>query len=229
MHLSIPDAAVELGVSETRLRKTLMEGVYATVVEFRQTKTGVRKTTCLPQSSIDALREFFNAPLPDPVLIDSNVRNANQPDNDKAIPVLDEMETALQRPSQITHDETNGDSVAVREAAVSYDTAQTAIPAARFNALLYQHNVLREEFGRVTQYLDDCDRLLGEMVKTIAALEERTRSLECMNMGQRKPDNPLKGALRSVTANVHNAVARRPANGMPQGRDVYYSNVLAGR
>ena len=64
MKLSIPDAAVELGVSETRLRKTLAEIVVPTLVEFRRTRTGVRKTTVLGEDAISLLRAHFEAPLP---------------------------------------------------------------------------------------------------------------------------------------------------------------------
>src|SRR5690242_1477459 len=62
MNLSIPDAAVELAVSETRLRRTLLENTVPTLVEFRQTRTGVRKTTVLTPDAVEQLRAFFAAP-----------------------------------------------------------------------------------------------------------------------------------------------------------------------
>src|SRR5450432_1379826 len=64
MNLSIPEVAAVLSVSETRLRKTLSEIVVPTLIEFRGTRTGVRKTTVLDVDAIDLLRSHFEAPLP---------------------------------------------------------------------------------------------------------------------------------------------------------------------
>src|SRR5437016_4124255 len=62
MNLSIPDAVAELGVSETRLRKTLHQIAVPTAIEFRKTRTGVRKTTVLPEQALTLLRAHFQAP-----------------------------------------------------------------------------------------------------------------------------------------------------------------------
>jgi hypothetical protein len=61
-NLTIPEAALQLGVSETRLRKTLTETDLETLVEFRQTKTGVRKTTILPPETIRSLDSHYRSP-----------------------------------------------------------------------------------------------------------------------------------------------------------------------
>jgi hypothetical protein len=88
--------------------------------------------------------------------------------------------------------------------------AQT-VPLAQFNALLYQHNVLRERLSGVTDYLDGCDRLLGEMVKTIALLEERTRQLEPSRATSRATGRPLSGALQALSAGFNTSRFARSA------------------
>lgn len=222
MNLSIPDAAAELSVSETRLRRTLLENAVPTLVEFRQTRTGVRKTTVLTEAGIGQLRALFTQPLPDavtsPLPIDyPAVREESQtyefhpPCED---PIVSER-AFTEEVSTVSH--------------AAPVTAQS-VPITQFNALLYQHNVLREELTRVTEYLDGCDRLLGEMVRTIATLEERTRQLDLAPSPARRMANPLSGALRSVSATVQNALfSKTPAKPIMKPSEVYYSNVLAGR
>jgi hypothetical protein len=100
-----------------------------------------------------------------------------------------------------------------------------SVPIGQFNALLYQHNVLREELGRVSDYLEGCDRLLGEMVKTISTLEERTRSLE-RSPASARAGLALSGALASITAGVQSALFSRRAPAMFKPTEVYQSAAL---
>ena len=221
MNLSIPDATAELAVSETRLRRTLLENAVPTLVEFRQTRTGVRKTTVLTPEAISQLRALFatgNAPVATIAAIAATERGSasfEAPEPEEA-----------PMPSVCPFDEEEASpAMGLPEA----PAAQT-IPLAQFNALLYQHNVLREELARVTEYLDGCDRLLGEMVRTISTLEERTRELEPARSPRRAAVNPLSGAFRKVSSNVHNALfARSTAKSMLKRPEVYYGSVLAGR
>jgi len=104
-----------------------------------------------------------------------------------------------------------------------------SVPAAQFNALLYQHNVLRQELSRVTDYLDGCDRLLGEMVRTIAALEERTQRLDAARSPGTRIPNPLAGALRTVTAGFRSAVFTRATKAPAKPAGAFLRGALAGR
>ena len=221
MNLSIPDAAAELVVSETRLRRILLEHSVPTLVEFRQTRTGVRKTTVLSTDAIEQLRAYFAAPCPSAV--------------DAAAPDTCTVREDAPRYEIGPTDEPQASSAPLVEdipAASSWNAASPiqSVPISQFNALLYQHNVLREELSRVTEYLDGCDRLLGEMVRTISTLEERTCRLEPAHSGPRRAGNPLTGALRSVSYSVQNALFTRPvAKPILKPAEVYFSNVLAGR
>ena len=260
MNLSIPDAAAELAVSETRLRRTLLETPIPTLVEFRQTRTGVRKTTVLTPDVIAELRtlftapasQAFSAPLPQdqpgtspPATASGSLLSASEsgkhhpltpsPSHPLTGSPWARRDCAPDAPpssaagwhglSEPAPDWTAEGSPATYPAPSS---AQT-VPIAQFNALLYQHNVLRQELSRVTEYLDGCDRLLGEMVRTIASLEERTRQLDLTPTAPRRAGNPLSGALRSVSAGVQNALFSRAAKPMPNPPEVYYGSVLAGR
>ena len=222
MNLSIPDAAVELAVSETRLRRTLLENAVSTLVEFRQTRTGVRKTMVLSRDTIAELRAHFAAPA----LSASGAVQPVEPPVARAESSIYEFRSCTEE-SAVSAQTFAEEVPAVRQAPV--DPAQS-VPVAQFNALLYQHNVLREELTRVAEYLDGCDRLLGEMVRTIATLEERTRELEPVHAISRRDSNPLSGALRTVAAGVQNALfSRTAAKPMLKPAEVYYGNVLAGR
>lgn len=289
MKLSIPDAALELGVSETRLRKTLTEMVVPTLIEFRRTRTGVRKTTVLGEDAIGLLRAHFEAPLPGAVAVrpesgyaaaDSDAGWSARTGAPVCSPIAREEVSACSAASQITtafaeeretysprelrflgvesrycdssagsgsqeasgsfvseqaHDPGEPGSAAGlgcrREAPAPPLTGGSVhtVPAQQFNALLYQHNVLREELARVSDYLEGCDRLLGEMVSTISTLEERTRQLERSPGSARGMGNSLSGALRSVSAGVQNALFSRGPRPMLKPTEVYYANVLTGR
>ena len=219
MNLSIPDAAVELSVSETRLRRTLLESSIPTLTEMRRTRTGVRKTTVLAPETIAQLHALFAAAtsLPEPPA-PAEVRNdpPECPPGDLApapAPVRMFIDGAV--------------SVA-GEAVLAPRESMPTVPVAQFNALLYQHNVLREELARVSEYLDGCDHLLGEMVRTISALEERTRQLEPANAASRRTALPFSGALRAVSSNVQNALfARAAGKSMLKSPEVYYGTALA--
>lgn len=224
MNLSIPDAATELAVSETRLRRTLLENAVPTSVEFRQTRTGVRKTTVLSPDTVEELRAHFAVPVPAALTAPPELQDFPREDaqaHDPAPCANDPSEYAIASAR-----------LCAESANVPYSPVSSAqsVPVGQFNALLYQHNVLREELSRVTEYLDGCDRLLGEMVRTIATLEERTRQLEPSDGRSRHAGNPLTGALRTVSAGVQNALfSRAAAKPMMKPAEVYYSNVLAGR
>ena len=73
----------------------------------------------------------------------------------------------------------------------------------------------------MSDYLEGCDRLLGEMVRTISKLEERTQYLERTPSSLRSA-NPLSGALRTVSAGVQNALFARRATAQPVGQIVGY-------
>ena len=270
MNMSIPDAAVELGVSETRLRKTLTEIAVPTLVEFRRTRTGVRKTTVLGADAVSQLRAYFEAPLPwsvaasaqcavqtaAPAAEDESEQEIYSPQELRFLGIAPSGErsstttAAIQtyessrsfgaeapvephgaEEPQEPREETSTLTVACRQEhappRISAGSGQS-VPVAQFNALLYQHNVLREELTRVSDYLEGCDRLLGEMVRTISTLEERTRQLEYSPRSARG-GNPLSGALRSVSAGVQNALFARGAPAMLKPTEVYYANVLTGR
>ena len=260
MKLSIPDAAVELGVSETRLRKTLTEIAVPTLVEFRRTRTGVRKTTVLGADALSQLRAYFEAPLPwtaaaptpdtvEPAGAAVEQEAEREVYSPQELRFLGLAPSAYDPPQTADHsfaaprsfasekaqepsEETSALTVTSRqEPAPPRDSSGGAghsVPAAQFNALLYQHNVLREELARVSDYLEGCDRLLGEMVRTISTLEERTQQLERSPRSARG-GNPLSGALRSVSAGVQNALFARAAHALPKPAEVYYANVLTGR
>ncbi len=220
MNLSIPDAAAELVVSETRLRRTLLDSAVPTLVEFRQTRTGVRKTTVLATDAIEQLRAYFAAPC----------LTAAVPEMPESSKVREEapryQAETVEEPQASMLPFVEEATAVLAPSAVS---PMQSVPISQFNALLYQHNVLREELSRVTEYLDGCDRLLGEMVRTISTLEERTRQLEPAHSAPRRAGNPLAGALRTVSAGVQNALFARSAKPMLKPAEVYYSNVLAGR
>ncbi len=221
MNLSIPDAAAELAVSETRLRRTLLENAVSTTVEFRQTRTGVRKTTVLSPEALAQLRAFFAAPVPSPLAVSPPVDVSAVRDEPSAY----EYRARAEEPASMEEDASEPEAYAPQTASPAQ-----SVPLSQFNALLFQHNVLREELARVSEYLDGCDRLLGEMVRTIATLEERTRQLDPAPSLPVRSGNPLAGALHSVSAGLRNTLfARGHAKAMLKPAEVYYSNVLAGR
>lgn len=209
MNLSIPEAASSLCVSETRLRKTLAEGNYPALQQRRPTKTGLRQTTLLPPETIALLRTHFQALPPPPV----------------AVQTCEGVEATLSEALLAS-----GNSTEAAEAAPPRSVPEgQSVPLGQFHALLFQHNVLREEIARVTHYLDDCDHLLGEMVKTIASLEERTRQLEQVRSGSGGRGNALSGALHSVSSGLQNALLSRAASQPALApAEVYYANVLTG-
>jgi hypothetical protein len=230
MNLSIPDAAVELGVSETRLRKTLNEIVVPARIELRRTRTGVRKTTVLSAGAIAQLRAHFEAPLSgfanevEPLTStdslaekadlcgeETEIRTDGLPDSHLAVSGehTDERSTTDGPQDLLSSSPPQAVNSGALEGAHAPFIAGQTVPLAQFHALLYQHNVLREELKRVSDYLEGCDRLLGEMVRTIATLEERTRQLEPAAASGRRTGNPLTGVLRSVTASVQNAMFSR--------------------
>jgi hypothetical protein len=236
MNLSIPEAAAELAVSETRLRRTLLETAAPTLVEHRKTRTGVRKTTVLTEEMIAVLRAHFEAPH-GPCAV-SPVEPAEPAAAAVAQPGAGASRDARLLPGSLYAYDAEApipdyavDEVPAAPAPHQPVLPQQSVPAGQFNALLYQHNVLREELARVTEYLDGCDRLLGEMVRTIATLEERTRQAQPSLSGARPRVNPLAGALRTVSAGVHNALFARGASvgSMLKRPEVYYANVLTGR
>jgi hypothetical protein len=220
MNLSIPDAAAELGVSETRLRKTLAESVVPTQIELRKTRTGIRKTTILSAEAIALLRAHFEAPLP---AVANVFEPLASPDCllEKALQPEEEPEALVVFSSEHSNEAVTYAAVLhafpaeAAEAPHAPFIAGQTVPLAQFHALLYQHNVLREELTRVSEYLEGCDRLLGEMVRTIATLEERTRQLEPTTAAARRFGNPLAGALRSVSTSVQNALLARNASARP--------------
>ena len=234
MNLSIPDAAAELAVSETRLRRTLLECAVPTLVEFRQTRTGVRKTTVLTAEAIAQLRAHFAAPMPRAAMPDPcaalhtetldpapEPQTAQTTDSCDAPKLMRTVMDFVKSPADANTDCSDAPAVAI---------PTQSVPVSQFNALLYQHNVLREELCRVTEYLDGCDRLLGEMVRTISTLEERTRQLEPAHAARPVATNPIAGALRSVSAGFQNALFTRAARkSWLKPADAYYGGALTGQ
>lgn len=243
MNLTIPDAAAALGVSETRLRKALSEHTYETVYELRQTRTGMRKATMLPPATIAELRDRIcgfahtasiqqdaGGGLGIDCEFPASDRHAES-EGDSAVAAVvlqsfpaepetaDIMDATLQpeRPQRGGADPPESDH-------------RACVPESRFNALLYQHNVLREEFTRVTEYLDDCDRLLGEMVKTLAALEARTREAETPLRAAPPPQNALSATLNALSRSFRGIGDRRSTTRrILKPAEVYYANALTGR
>jgi hypothetical protein len=88
--------------------------------------------------------------------------------------------------------------------------------------------VLREDLGRMQQYLDDCESLLAEMINTIVRLETRLQHLEQARPSG-KSASPLSGALRAVSQGVQNAfLAKGQATRQAASpSEVYYANVLS--
>jgi hypothetical protein len=239
--VSIPDGAVALGVSETKLRRTLLETAVPTITEYRQTRTGVRKTTVLSVETMAALRAHFERSLQpiaeteETLFVDGRAAREFSGDTDNSEPGI-----ALEADPVPTLETVHRLGEPIQEVAQAYVPGEPqkdayhapnqTVPVTQFNALLYQHNVLREELSRVSEYVEGCDRLLGEMVRTIATLEERTRVIESPRLQKQKIWNPLADALNRVSAGVQNALTpRRPAAGMSPSTEVYYSSVLAGR
>jgi len=79
-----------------------------------------------------------------------------------------------------------------------------SVPVEQFNALLFQHNVLREEMKRLSGYLDGCDSLLGEMVRTIARMEERMTQLQQARPGSEPAGSPHGNFWRSIRSGIGN-------------------------
>ena len=254
-NLTIPEAALQLGVSETRLRKTLAETEFETLVEFRQTRTGVRKTTILPPDTIRDLDGYFRSPAmrggcPFPASPPAWQYN---PQADEEAPSTQHKNTAWEPNSQVRESaeeaayleqkraeknrqreetQTAGAEFAPAQEAIpsASEVASPAVPLAQFNALLFQHNVLREDLGRMQRYLDDCEHLLAEMIHTIVGLETRMQHLE----QSRPPDkavSSLSGALRAVSQGVQNAFLAKgratASRSSASPSEVYYANVLS--
>ena len=249
-NLPIPEAAMDLGVSETRLRKTLAEGSFTTEVELRQTRTGVRKTVMLPPATVEQLHKHFRAlekngfPLPGsqpsgwqyPTRANDTDEDAEYQESRRVRESAEEaayLEQKMKEKNRHLEDALAAvDSLPpgpeTRAAPAVGSGSSPGVPVDQFNALLYQHNVLREDLGRVSQYLADCDHLLEEMIKTIVTLEERMQSLEHNRPPARS--SAISGALRSVSEGIHNAFTKRkPASSRPalKPSEVYYANVLS--
>lgn len=241
MNVSIPDGAAALGVSETKLRRTLLETAVPTMTEFRQTRTGVRKTTVLSVETLALLRAHFEAALnacpnaePEPYPDESkrshfSTNETDALDNTMHNDLVTEFMSGVQAPNCDEISRADGMASNNDTPTVNFAGPSPTVPITQFNALLYQHNVLREELSRVSKYVEGCDRLLGEMVKTIATLEERTRMIAPEKTRRAAKWNPFAGALQRVSASVQNAFSvRRSARGMVPATEVYYSSVLAG-
>jgi len=242
MNVSIPDGAAALGVSETKLRRTLLETAVPTITEFRQTRTGVRKTTVLSVETLAFLRDHFESALRTSQETDSNPRaSANAAAQTVNEFFAEPGVVSLDKPTNDAFSDAEHSQIAETEIGInpppdagthpaSSPAPGQTVPVTQFNALLYQHNVLREELSRVSEYVEGCDRLLGEMVRTIATLEERTRKIEPARPNKHVTWNPIAGAFSRVSASVQNALfTRRPAASIAPSTEVYYGSVLAGR
>ncbi len=216
MNLSIPDAAADLGVSETRLRRAVTESAIPTLFEFRKTRTGVRKTTVLAPNVIALLRARFEPPVD--CASEATPSQAYMP-----LATADCCDTA-------NSEAETSEMPSIAPDAVPIITPPT-VPYSQFNALLYQHNVLKQELERITEYLDGCDRLLGEMVNSIAALDERTRMFESYAARAGRSAGSVAGAVLSVTARFRNALSARRSDAISarQPTDIQFAGALAGR
>ncbi len=251
-NLTIPEAAMDLAVSETRLRKTLAEGTFPTEFEFRQTRTGVRKTAMLPPATIERLRQHYRA------LEQTGMPATTVPASAWLYPPADnssdeETESEYQTSRRIRESAEEAAYLAqkmkeknlhLEEALSAVDSLPPAqslpasaaagsgsspgVPLAQFNTLQQEHHALRADLTRMSQYLADCDHLLEEMIKTIVTLEAKMQSLERNRPPARS--SALSGALRSVSEGFQNAFTKRQtaaARPAPKSSEVYYANVLS--